>query len=68
MPYSNLERIVQAGMDHLGTPRRFSIVITERPGEAWLFNLDRFNSEDDIAIPEEVGRAILTQMAREEEE
>jgi hypothetical protein len=42
--------------------------ITERPGEAWLFNLDRFNSEDDIAIPEEVGRAILAQMARDEEE
>ncbi len=68
MPYSNLERLVQTGMDHLGTPKRFSIVITERPGEAWLFNLNRFNSADDIAIPEEVGRAILAQMTRDEEE
>ncbi len=49
-------------------PKRFSIVITERPGETWLFNLGKYNSEDDIAIPEEVGRAILAQMARDEEE
>ena len=50
-------------------PKRFSIVITERsPGESWLFNLDRFNSEDDIEISEEVGRAILAQMARDKEE
>jgi hypothetical protein len=52
----------------IGTPKRFSVVITERPGEAWLFNLDRFNSEDDIEISEEVGRTILALMARDEEE
>lgn len=50
------------------TPKRFSIVITERPGETWLLNLDRFNSEDDIEISEKVGKAILQLMARDEEE
>lgn len=50
-------------------PKQFSVVVTEQgPNEPWLFNLDRFNSEDDIAIPEEVGRAILAQMTRDEEE
>ncbi len=45
-----------------------SIVITERgPGESWLFNIDRFNSEDDIEISPETGNAILKQIARAKE-
>ncbi len=62
------EGIVYKDCDCRETLKRFSIVITERPGETWLFNLDRFNSEDDIEISEEVGRAILAQMGRDEEE
>ena len=46
----------------------YSVVITERPDESWLFNLDKYNSEDDVEVSEEVGKAILALMARDEEE
>lgn len=47
----------------------FSIVITEQgPNEAWLLNLDRYNSEDDIAIPPKVGRALLALIKNRTEE
>lgn len=43
---------------------REPVVITERgPDESWLFNLGRFNSEDDIEITPETGKAILTLIA-----
>ncbi len=42
-----------------------SIVITERPGETWLFNLDKYNSEDDIEISPEIAKAILELVARQ---
>ena len=59
MPTSNLQRLL----------RRKSVVVTERgPGETWLLNLDRFNSEDDIEISPVVGKAILGLIARDEEE
>jgi hypothetical protein len=46
-----------------------SVVITERgPNESWLFNLDVFNSQDDVEISPEVGKAILALSARQFEE
>lgn len=45
-----------------------SIVISERgPGESWLFNINQFNSEDDIEITPETGKAILGLIAKAKE-
>lgn len=43
----------------------YSIVISERgPDESWLLNLNKYNSEDDIEITPETGKAILGLIAK----
>ena len=35
------------------------LVVTEYPGKGWLLNIDKYNDETDVEIPEELALYIL---------